>query len=212
MEICTSGHWDVAVITISNRTWRLTLCDSTWELLANSNTPQACTFSQTTCHSCFSLKYSMRLCAQSCPTLCNPMDCSPPGSSIYGIFQVRLLEWVAISFSRGIFLTQGSNPCLLCLLHCRWILYSLSNSISAKKTDLIIKLSALRHFRSWIYSVVERLKIWNQTSKFQFPGSSWLWKNTWISPSSFQQKGYIVVLFLWLLWGSNQMKAYVKVL
>ena len=38
---------------------------------------------------------------QSCLTLCNPMDCSPPGSSIHGIFQARLLECVAISFSRG---------------------------------------------------------------------------------------------------------------
>ena len=34
-------------------------------------------------------------------TLCNPMDCSPPGSSVHGIFQTRVLEWVAISFSRG---------------------------------------------------------------------------------------------------------------
>ena len=39
--------------------------------------------------------------AQSCPTLCNPMDCSLPVSSIHGIFQARVLEWVAISFSRG---------------------------------------------------------------------------------------------------------------
>ena len=38
---------------------------------------------------------------QSCPTLCDPMDCSPPGSSIHGIFQARILEWVAISFSRA---------------------------------------------------------------------------------------------------------------
>ena len=38
---------------------------------------------------------------QSCPTLCNPMDCSLPGSSIYGIFQAKVLQWVAISFSRG---------------------------------------------------------------------------------------------------------------
>ena len=35
--------------------------------------------------------------AQSCPTLCNPVDCSPPGSSIHGILQARILEWVAIS-------------------------------------------------------------------------------------------------------------------
>ena len=39
--------------------------------------------------------------AQSCPTLCNPMDCSLPGSSVHGIFQARILEWVAIFFSRG---------------------------------------------------------------------------------------------------------------
>ena len=37
--------------------------------------------------------------AQSCPTLCSPMDCSLPGSSVHGIFQARVLEWVAISFS-----------------------------------------------------------------------------------------------------------------
>ena len=39
--------------------------------------------------------------AQSCQTLCDPMDSSPPGSSVHGILQVRILEWVAISFSRG---------------------------------------------------------------------------------------------------------------
>ena len=38
---------------------------------------------------------------QSCPTFRDPMDCSPPGSSVHGIFQARVLEWVAISFSRG---------------------------------------------------------------------------------------------------------------
>ena len=38
--------------------------------------------------------------AQSCPTLCDPMDCSLPGSSIRGILQARVLEWVAVSFSR----------------------------------------------------------------------------------------------------------------
>ena len=38
---------------------------------------------------------------QSCPTLCNPTNCSPPGSSVHGILQARILEWVAIYFSRG---------------------------------------------------------------------------------------------------------------
>ena len=54
---------------------------------------------------------------QSCLTLCDPMDCSPPGSSVHGIPQARILEWAVISPSRGIFLTQGSNLCLLCLPH-----------------------------------------------------------------------------------------------
>ena len=40
---------------------------------------------------------------QSCPTLCDPMDCSLPGSSLHGILQARVLEWVDISFSRGSF-------------------------------------------------------------------------------------------------------------
>ena len=47
--------------------------------------------------------------SQSCPTLCNPMDCDPPGFSVYGISQARILEWVAISFSRG-FPDSGTEP------------------------------------------------------------------------------------------------------
>ena len=43
-------------------------------------------------------------------------------ASLHRIFQARILEWVAIFSSRGIFLIQGSNPCLLWLLHCKWIL------------------------------------------------------------------------------------------
>ena len=49
--------------------------------------------------------------AQSCPTLCDPVDCSSPGSSVHGILQARILEWVAIPSSRG------SSWRLLCLLH-----------------------------------------------------------------------------------------------
>ena len=41
------------------------------------------------------------LVAKSCLTLCNLVDCSPPGSSVHGISQARILEWVAISSSRG---------------------------------------------------------------------------------------------------------------
>ena len=64
------------------------------------------------------------VCTQSCPTLCNPMDCSPPGSSVHGILQARTLEWIVISFSRGSSQSRESNPHLL---HCRQILYQLSH-------------------------------------------------------------------------------------
>ena len=59
----------------------------------------------------------MCVCAQLCPTLWDPMDCSLPGSSVHEILQTRILESVAIPSSRGIFLTQGSNLYLLHLQH-----------------------------------------------------------------------------------------------
>ena len=46
-------------------------------------------------------RYVWVLVTQSCPTLGNPIDCSPPGSSVHGILQARKLEWVVIPFSRG---------------------------------------------------------------------------------------------------------------
>ena len=45
---------------------------------------------------CVCVCVCMRVCDQSCLTLCGPMDCSLPGSSVHGIFQARILEWVAI--------------------------------------------------------------------------------------------------------------------
>ena len=53
------------------------------------------------------------LVTHSCLTLCDSMDCSPPGYSVHGILQERVLEWVAMPFSREIFLIHGSNPGLL---------------------------------------------------------------------------------------------------
>ena len=69
---------------------------------------------------CSNIRCVCVLVIQSCLTLCDPIDCNPPGSPVHGILQARILEWVAISFSKGIFPTQGSN---LGLLHCRQILY-----------------------------------------------------------------------------------------
>ena len=66
-------------------------------------------------HDCVSLEENMphAKSLQSCPAPCDPMNCSPPDSSVHGIFQAGVLEWVAISFSKRIFLTQGSIPDLL---------------------------------------------------------------------------------------------------
>ena len=58
------------------------------------------------------------LVAQSCPTLCDPLDCSPPGYSVHGIFQERILELVAIFLLQGIFLG---------LVHCTQMFYPLSH-------------------------------------------------------------------------------------
>ena len=67
---------------------------------------------------------------ESCPTLCDPMDYSPPGSSVHGILQARILEWVVGSHSllQGIFPIQGSNPGLL-----HWRVGSLSSEPPAKR-------------------------------------------------------------------------------
>ena len=62
--------------------------------------------------------------AQSCPTVCDPMDCSPPGSSVHGLLQARILEWAALSSSRG-----SSQPRYRTWVswHCRQILSHLSD-------------------------------------------------------------------------------------
>ena len=52
---------------------------------------------------------------QSCPTLSDPMDCSLPGSSVHGIFQARVLEWVAIAFS-----DPSGNSIVTILLNCKY--------------------------------------------------------------------------------------------
>ena len=89
------------------------------------------------------------LVAQSCLTLCNRMDCSPPGSSAHGIIPVRILKWVAISFSR-VFPTQGLNSGLP---HCRQILYHWA---TCKTTSVLLKILWVRNLEkahiTWVLS------------------------------------------------------------
>ena len=74
------------------------------------------------------LMYVLCLVTQSCPTLCDPMDCSPPGSSVSvdaGVYRILEEYWSGShALLQGIVPTQGSNPCLP---HGRQILYYLSH-------------------------------------------------------------------------------------
>ena len=86
--------------------------------------------------------------AQSCPTLCDPTDCSPAGSSVRGILQLRTLEWVAISYSKGSSWSRDQTrvSCISCIG--RWHLYLLHhlffNTLSTRMSRYqILKREAL---------------------------------------------------------------------
>ena len=121
------------------------------------------------------------MCAKSlqpCPTLCNPMDCSPPGSSVHEILLARILEWVAMPSSRGIFPTQGLNPCLLCLLH--WQVGSLSLAPNGKSIR-----------QPWSSLIQETYVIFSEkyptadTEGGKAPPTSWLKENLFIFYSKY---------------------------
>ena len=95
-------------------------------------------FAYCTCYMCVHVQPGL--------TLCDPMDCSPPASSVYGILQARMLEWVAISLLQGVFLTQGLNhgP-----LHCR------QTSLPSEPPEKPILCTTLQlsKFRVWIFAL-----------------------------------------------------------
>ena len=84
---------------------------------------------------------------QLCPTLCDPMDCSSPGSSVHGILRARILEWGCHALLQGIFPTQELNPGLL---HCKHSLHLLSH----QGNQCLLKNKAPGYFRkaslSWV--------------------------------------------------------------
>ena len=104
------------------------------------------------------------LVSQSCLTLCDSMDCSPPGFPVYRILQARTLEWIAIPFSKRNFTTQGSNPGLL---PCRQILYHLSDrEFFSAQPSLGPALTSIPQQLEWYY-----LHIWGC---WCFSQQSWL--------------------------------------
>ena len=79
--------------------------------------------------------------AQLCPTLCNPRDCSPLGSSVHGISQARMLEWVAIPFSRGSSWPSDRTQVSRAaggFLYCRPTLYQLSQHSQGWKRGVLL--------------------------------------------------------------------------
>ena len=85
------------------------------------------------------------LVTKSCLTLCDPIDCSPPGSTVHGIFQARILQWVAISFSRG-----SSRPRDPTYMSCigMWILYHWATT----ETLICIFSSVQSLSRVWLFA------------------------------------------------------------
>ena len=81
--------------SVPRHRWQPTRLPGPWDS-PGKNTGVGCHFLL----QCMKVKSESEV-AQSCPTLSDPMDCSPPGSSIYGIFQARVLEWGAIAFSKS---------------------------------------------------------------------------------------------------------------
>ena len=144
--------------------------------------------------------------AQSCPTLCDPMDCSPPGFSVNGILQARILEWVVISYSR----TSMWDEC-----NVRWVQLcgSFQHSLAFRffgvgmKTDLF---QSCGH--CWVFQIcwhiecstfkASSFRIWNSstgipspllalfvvmlskahlTSHSRMSGSRWVITSSWLS-------------------------------
>ena len=120
-----------------------------------------------------------------CPTLCNPMDYGPAGSSIHGISQARVLEQVAISFSRGSSWTRNWT-CISC--NGRWILYQWDTSETHSKYSLVNCFWQLHNILSDDEELFSATN--NAAVDIFLHGASWA--GVWISPHSQETDCYIV--------------------
>ena len=108
-----------------------------------------------------------------CPTLLTPMDCSLPGSSVHGIFQARILEWVAISFSRG-----SSWPTdwtqVSCIAGRFFTIWATREAPRSPRSDSLLCLSLLEPMASRFSHSAS-----NRAGKYSF---KWLFKLQWPRP------------------------------
>ena len=93
---------------------------------------------------------------ESCLTLSDPMNCGPPGSSVHGIFQARVLEWGAIAFSKVLLSLPQIYPFILFLLTMPYIRTS---STLTRMISLLIDLTAFR-FYSPIFLITNRMCVY----------------------------------------------------
>ena len=121
LKSCSCQAFVEAGNTLPTLGWWVGIGDWRWRLQIKGNRSLA-SLVPTSLHSLVERPGSESVSHSILSTFCDPMGCSLPGSSVHRILQARILKRVAISFFRGIFLTQGSNPGLL---HCRQILYGL---------------------------------------------------------------------------------------
>ena len=97
---CSQAHF---CLCSSHAAWVAEFNSSIFLVSWRQNRPRTMTISrlEVSCSITVCVCVCVCVCAQSHPTLCNPMDCSPPVSSVHGILQAKVLEWLAISCSRG---------------------------------------------------------------------------------------------------------------
>ena len=117
--------------------------------------------------------------AQSCPTLSDPMDCGPPGSSIHGIFQARVLEWGAIAFS-VLFIHTYVCVCVcvcvyVCVCVCMCIHSFLYSFTMQAITEYLVEFPVL-YSRSLLVIYFIHSSVWHPTPVL-LPGKSHGWKS-----------------------------------
>ena len=108
---------------------------------------------------CVCVHIHMCMRAQLCPTLCNPMDYSLPGSSVHGLFQAKILEWVAMASSRGSSRPRDQTHIFCISLIGRHILYHCATWKPIRKT-LIWKDTCTPMFIAALFTTA---RIWKQT-------------------------------------------------
>ena len=115
---------------------------------------------------------------QSCPTLCEPIDCSLPGSSVHEILQARILGWVAMPFSRGSSWLRDQTH-VACI--CRWVLYHWTSLVA----QTVKRLSTMQE--TWVRSLGREDPL---EKEMAIHSSTIAWKIPWTEePSKLQSMG-----------------------